>query len=902
MPRRKPRKGNSDQKGLPRKRITGRSSGDALMEKSSRSANLYRQLLLVIMFIGIAGLLLIGPFYRGLFFTQELLVAQAVIFFLLLIWGIYRLLGEDSWKLSTPLDIFLFLLFFAYLLSFIDAAHKREALEEIYKIAAYIAVYLISFSLCRNFSIARDQKDQEVAAEESNAAVPQGLRIMLHLAMLAATLLAVASLGVPAGHWDFIGAYFDAGRRIASPMGYSNTAAAYFMAAYFLVIALGSTAKQKLSRSLYLIPAALILITTILTFSRGAWLLLPPLIVLLVLAAAPGQRLRSLLYMIATIVTALPAAFLADSIFRSEDPVRAWIPIMAAVIFAFLSGLLFEYYLNFSKRIKVYTAVALAVSLLAVMIIAFVLPLFGPILLHNDPDSGKQLLLEQVIETAKPGENYQLSFDYTVTGKDLINHQWGVRVVGGLADYQGTELASFQGSAVNGQGRETISFQTTSDTTRLEVQLYNASPGLEVQLDSVMLRTEQGQKQLRFVLDRILPDRFYDRIFSRGRDRNMEARLEMFRDALLMIKDHPLVGTGGGGWAALYQSYQSKPYFSTEVHNHYLQVWIEAGLIGFIGFLGLWLSMVLGLIRNCFQAKAPSDYWQHWTAVFMPVAALGAHSLIDWNFSLAAVGIYLFVLLGAGRSMDYSAWFGRQATGIKKSGGRLGTSILVIILALVLFATTLVLNGGFSSTARSQAYIEQGNIKQAVPELRRAINLDPLRAENYHNLGVITEEQANMAGGRDDLNTIIYLAEQAYSLEHYNPLYIYRYGQLMLSYVDLDQGLAIIDRLLEVRPLSDSSYIQAGLARLRLAEYFINSGNPAEAGKYLDYVIGLEEMMEKKNVNSDSLAYLVGRAWQLKRDQVRAKNYYLSVSEEDPFYEIAREQLLIIDGAEEKDD
>jgi hypothetical protein len=241
-------------------------------------------------------------------------------------------------------------------------------------------------------------------------------------------------------------------------------------------------------------------------------------------------------------------------------------------------------------------------------------------------------------------------------------------------------------------------------------------------------------------LSKILPERYYNRIFSPGRKINMDARFEMFRDAAKIIRDYPLLGTGGGGWAALYQGYQdkplnSKPYFSSEVHNHFLQVWIEAGILGFLAFVGIWVSMAAAFIRNCFINRADSKRWQYWTAVFLPVAALGAHSVIDWNFSMAAVGIYLFTLLGAGRSLDTVSWFKNKVQS-EAEPNKVGLSnVVLLLIGVILFIGNLVLIAGFNSTARSQEYIEQRNIKMAVPELQRAIRLDPLRAENYHNLG-----------------------------------------------------------------------------------------------------------------------------------------------------------------------
>ena len=792
MPRKKNRKEITKDAIPQKKRVKTEFKGSS---GGSISSIMFVKILLFIMLIGLTLLLLIGPFYRGLFFTENLLFAQAAIFALFVIWGVYRILTREKELIKSPLDLCLILLLLAYVISYFVAVHKRVALEEILKIASYLAVYLVSIEVCRNFPIGKRAAEQEEKSENKPEQIPPGLGLMLHILMFVATIITLASLGVASGHWDFIGAYHDAGLRIASPMGYANTAAAYFMAAYLLTMALAPLAKRWWLRALYLAPAALILLTTILTFSRGAWLLLAPLMLLLVLAAAPGQRLRTFLYLIATTIPALPAAFIADPIFRSPTPAQAWLPIVAALAGAIVLGALAELYLIQSRKIKIYGAAAITVVAAAVMIVLLIVPLLS------------------------------------------------------------------SGAPENSDDSETIINST---------------------------------------LSRVLPERYYDRIYSPGRNINMEARFEMFRDAVKIIRDYPILGTGGGGWAALYQGYQdrplsSRPYFSREVHNHFLQVWVEAGLLGFIAFVGIWISMAAAFIRNCIINRSETRRWQYWTTVFLPVVALGAHSVIDWNFSMAAVGIYLFTLLGAGRSLDNVNWFSNKfqpQAELNKVGF---SNVLLLIIGVVIFTANLVLVSGFNSTARSQKYIEQRNIKMAVPELQRAIRLDPLRAENYHNLGAILEEQSRAGQGGADLETIIYLSGRAYQLEPYNPLYIFRYGELTLNYIDVRSGLDTMDRLLIVRPLSDSSYIQASLARLRLAEYFFNAGRPTEGLKYLDEIDQIESQMLERFGETEPLNYILGRVQLIKGNKSQARDFFIAVTEGDPFYELARQQLQLLE-------
>ncbi len=854
---------------------------------------------LAIMVAIVVLLLVVGPFQRGLFFPRELLIAQIAIFGLLVVWGCFRLIRKDGRLIETPLDICLLVLLLAYFVSFFFAVHKRDALEEMLKVASYLVIYFVALDISRywRFSFNRPGPDGEKAEPEK--AVPPGLNLVLHLLLIVATVVTVASLGVAAGHWDFVGAY--ASDRIASPMGYANTAAAYLMAAYFLNLGLAPLA-GKWQRAFYLAPASLMLLTVVLTFSRGAWLLLPPLALLLILAAAPGERLRSFLYITVTALVAVPAALMVDPIFRSETPAQAWYLIITAVILTVLLGLLVELYFSQRSILRVILAGAGTAVVVVAVFVAVVGPVMGPLSLERSAEDPEQMqAFKQVIENVTPGETYQLSLEVNAeeelhAGIDKPEYAWGIRVLGGLPGYRDETLLNFQGAATDGWQEKVFTFQTGEETTRLDIRLYNRYPGTSVAARSVILSSADQDQLLRFSLSRILPERFYDRFFSYSRDRNVDRRLEMFRDAVKIIRDYPLLGAGGGGWAALYHGYQEQAYSSREVHNHFLQVWIEAGLFGFLAFVGIWLSFAAAFIRNCLKERASPERWQFWTATFLPVAALGTHSFIDWNFSMAAVGIFLFVLLGAGRSLDQSRWFDRTGFVQDNPGRGLIIGIVGVITGIILMIYSITLLNGLDATWYSQELMERNNLKQATTEMERAIRLDPFRAENYHNLGVLFEEQARRTQSQAQIEQILYLAERAYEMEPFNARYVVRYGDLLMNYVDIDEGLSYIDQSVDLRPHSAGSYIQPAWTRLRLAEFFIENNNRPEAERYLRQILDVEQLMQERYGDSEPLAYIIGRTNHLLGNHPDAVSYYEMVPEDDHFYEEAQRRLAEIRG------
>ena len=143
----------------------------------------------------------------------------------------------------------------------------------------------------------------------------------------------------------------------------------------------------------------------------------------------------------------------------------------------------------------------------------------------------------------------------------------------------------------------------------------------------------------------LVPGRVISRSQTISRvDPNFVSRMEMNKDALRIVRDHPLTGVGGGGWEALYHSYAQRLYWSTQTHNHFLQTWVEAGSLGFLALVGIWTGLVVSLIK---LRKKKQEEWGVllWSAA-IPALAIGIHSVFDFDLSLPAIAILLFALMG----------------------------------------------------------------------------------------------------------------------------------------------------------------------------------------------------------------------------------------------------------------
>ena len=89
-----------------------------------------------------------------------------------------------------------------------------------------------------------------------------------------------------------------------------------------------------------------------------------------------------------------------------------------------------------------------------------------------------------------------------------------------------------------------------------------------------------------------------------------------------------------GGWKSLYQGYQSRLYWTTEVHSYFLQVWVESGTLGFIALIAVCVILAYEMYKLLTAKEIDTSVRNHIWAAFVGAFAIGVHSLIDFNLSL----------------------------------------------------------------------------------------------------------------------------------------------------------------------------------------------------------------------------------------------------------------------------
>ncbi len=134
-------------------------------------------------------------------------------------------------------------------------------------------------------------------------------------------------------------------------------------------------------------------------------------------------------------------------------------------------------------------------------------------------------------------------------------------------------------------------------------------------------------------------------------DPSLAIRKVMWRDTLRMIAARPLSGVGAGAWEndiPLYQEESAQLETDYYVHNEYLQLLAEYGVVGWLFLLGLLGWLLAAAWRTLSQRGETAEAEAPWRAVLLcSLASLLLVSNVGFPWRMAATGA-LFALCLAG--------------------------------------------------------------------------------------------------------------------------------------------------------------------------------------------------------------------------------------------------------------
>ena len=125
-------------------------------------------------------------------------------------------------------------------------------------------------------------------------------------------------------------------------------------------------------------------------------------------------------------------------------------------------------------------------------------------------------------------------------------------------------------------------------------------------------------------------------------------RLELLRGGAAIFKEHPVIGVGTMDLADLYRDHMppGAVYVHGHMHNDFLQIAVQMGIVGLAAFVVLLVSFFRLLARNLKLDLPPGER----AFVVGSIAALAGfivNGLFEWNFGDAEVVTLLYIMIGA---------------------------------------------------------------------------------------------------------------------------------------------------------------------------------------------------------------------------------------------------------------
>ncbi len=312
-------------------------------------------------------------------------------------------------------------------------------------------------------------------------------------------------------------------------------------------------------------------------------------------------------------------------------------------------------------------------------------------------------------------------------------------------------------------------------------------------------------------------------------DPSTKQRIYLWRDTARMAFDHPFVGVGAGNFEYVFPEYASQKSFNIKrwmqdrhegdlmhfrVHNEYLEILVETGVVGLAAF-----SVLVGsILWRGMQSVRNGEGGSIAVGLFAGAIATVLHALVSSNFQdpASALGFWLAggLIIGQGfkkgeariQSSGRPGWY-RTALGI-------GATVAVVVIW-----SERVL--GAYHYQQGLAAIKRKRDSEARQHLDRAVHFATLeRFKTYQLLGSVLYRQGDWGAAVKAFEKSLQYHPNSPTVLHYLGLSLGHLGRL-------DEAIRPLRRAVGLNPRF-SEY------RLSLGEALGVSGNPDEAVEQLN--------------------------------------------------------------------
>lgn len=797
-------------------------------------------------FLFLFGLLISIPLlFRGLHFEKELLPILIGIYLMFIFWAVSNLKNRNFKIMSSSIDYLVLGIVLMYLISIAYGVNKRESIIEFSRYMGYFIIFLMVQNLSKKEKIEK---------------------IILNIVLVGGLVVSTIGIGTAIGTWEYNGAMLSG--RISSTFQYPNTLASYVSALYFIAMSNIINEDKKILKSLYGGVAGIFIFSLILTYSRGMWLIFPVLLLLYFISSPNNRKLEVILYMFASAIISIPASLIFAKGLEEPSP-KLW---GIYILLAIGTGILIFLVSFLDKRMRQISIkkLVIALGILAILLslgLVYIANSTTELVLENNTTEDRWTTIIRNISNTLPGANYKLQIDYIgekqeetpFMGRIVI---YNISAKGELTNIGTHNIVELEDDLVE------IPFTTEEDSIGIKVYFQNFYKGSSVTFKKAIIIDDHNSEQIKTIplKYKYLTEGIVNRIQSINIDDNSaSARIIFSKDGLKIVKDYPILGTGGGGWKTLYQKYQSYPYWSTLAHNFVLQLWIEIGTIGLLLFIFMILILTISSYKTFKKFEKIEDKVLI-VGLYTSIIGMIMHGIIDFDMSLPAYTFIFWTFMGI---LTNKLVF--EGKIIEKFIDKLNKiNLKVFVYPLILIAIILVINNSmliYSGTFVKKAFEanDVNDIDTMITNLTKAIKYD--RYEPTYKMDLANAYLKHYEGTEDIeyARKAVDLVEEYEKLEKFSSEGNAYASRFYLSIGQIDKGIELLERSVELQPMRTENYIQKIDGYRAVMNFYFSQGENEKAIDSLKQALSVKDDIKKVNeialkpltINND-LVQLIG--------------------------------------------
>ena len=478
------------------------------------------------------------------------------------------------------------------------------------------------------------------------------------------------------------------GARLYGIFGNSNIEASVFASGVLLSVALVCGAEKRWQRVLFTVTLSVSAFAFLLVFSMGAIACFIAAVAVYLIFAGKG-RSAALLRMLSVAVPTLVCGFSAFALFNSARSALVLALLLANAGVSVLLELTVSARLSavLERHEKLAFGVLIAVVLGAGVYAVAAMNVTGPYTFGSELYRSAQL---------DAGEHtIQVEADGVVSLN--IYTQNAVQMMS-------SSSTDIYNATVEGE----VSF-TVTDKDAKTFFVFSAEPGVTVSR-AVIDGTEE--LPLRY---KLLPGFAAYRVQSFGMNISTMLREMFWGDAVKLWKLSPIVGSGVGAFETGVTRVQDYPYETRYVHQHYLQILLEDGVVGLALYIGALVTMLLALWKRRKQTREDEFYWLY-PALCAEFVMNGLQMLWDVSMSMIVFLCMTYALYG----LIVGAWaepFAEKAAAAEENGRkkktqakRLDPSLLARNIGIgFTVVVVLTLCGNLYAASKADAPVADGD-------------------------------------------------------------------------------------------------------------------------------------------------------------------------------------------------